>query len=398
MGENGSGPLRSATITGLATARAMLRPLGFTRDRLARPNIGVAHMWSETGPCNFSHRTVAQLVKDGIEAAGGTAFEFATVSSTTASPWAPRHEGLADQPRADHRLDRKVAGVVSNQKKADRLSRKRAFLQPSSLPRRQARRTRPEPVSEINVAQPALSQGSATVEAWAICSATPASPPPTSSPTCRSTPSPRPAATGCSPRGPAAPAPTGPPSRAAGSAATRRHPGRLETRSPWPVAAPPGRHRHGPRRGRRRVPEPAGGDRHHHPRRQAGLPRVRRPGRVRTRSHSGTDQRRAGGRPRPRPPRRTTFSADRSQAPGGAGDVCVRAVHGRGDRQDPRREPRLDLPPPHPHEQLINRRGVGPAMWTERVQPTTHRSLRSPCWPSSSGRGVGGSETARGWP
>jgi dihydroxy-acid dehydratase len=59
MAENGGGPLRSATITGLATARAMLRPLGFTRERLARPNIGVAHMWSETGPCNFSHRTVA---------------------------------------------------------------------------------------------------------------------------------------------------------------------------------------------------------------------------------------------------------------------------------------------------------------------------------------------------
>jgi dihydroxy-acid dehydratase len=80
MAENGGAPLRSATITGLATARAMLRPLGFTRERLARPNIGVAHMWSETGPCNFSHRQVAQWVKNGIEAAGGTAFEFATIS------------------------------------------------------------------------------------------------------------------------------------------------------------------------------------------------------------------------------------------------------------------------------------------------------------------------------
>jgi dihydroxy-acid dehydratase len=80
MAENGGGPLRSSTITGLATARAMLRPLGFTRERLAKPNIGVAHMWSETGPCNFSHRRVAQWVKDGIEAAGGTAFEFATIS------------------------------------------------------------------------------------------------------------------------------------------------------------------------------------------------------------------------------------------------------------------------------------------------------------------------------
>jgi dihydroxy-acid dehydratase len=80
MSQNGEAPLRSATITGLATARAMLRPLGFTRERLARPNIGVARMWSETGPCNFSHRSVAGWVKDGIEAAGGTAFEFATIS------------------------------------------------------------------------------------------------------------------------------------------------------------------------------------------------------------------------------------------------------------------------------------------------------------------------------
>jgi hypothetical protein len=76
--------------------------------------------------------------------------------------------------------------------------------------------------------------------------------------------------------------------------------------------------------------------------------------------------------------------ADRPQAPGGPGDACIRAIHGRGDRQDPRRQPRLDLSPPHPHEQLITQRGVGPAMRTERVQPTTHRSLRSPCWPSSS--------------
>jgi dihydroxy-acid dehydratase len=37
-------------------------------------------MWSETGPCNVSHRSVAGWVKDGIEAAGGTAFEFATIS------------------------------------------------------------------------------------------------------------------------------------------------------------------------------------------------------------------------------------------------------------------------------------------------------------------------------
>ena len=80
MSNNGGAPLRSTTITGLATARAMFRPLGFTRERLARPNVGVAHMWSETGPCNFSHRKLAGWVKEGIEAAGGTAFEFSTIS------------------------------------------------------------------------------------------------------------------------------------------------------------------------------------------------------------------------------------------------------------------------------------------------------------------------------
>jgi hypothetical protein len=40
--------------------------------------------------------------------------------------------------------------------------------------------------------------------AWATCSATPGSPPPTSNRTCRSTPWTAPAATGCSPRPPAA--------------------------------------------------------------------------------------------------------------------------------------------------------------------------------------------------
>src|SRR4029453_16752355 len=56
MSQNGEAPLRSATITGLATARAMLRPLGFTRERLARPKIGGVHMWRETGPRNSPPR------------------------------------------------------------------------------------------------------------------------------------------------------------------------------------------------------------------------------------------------------------------------------------------------------------------------------------------------------
>jgi hypothetical protein len=67
-------------------------------------------------------------------------------------------------------------------------------------PRGRRPSTRLQPVSAISVAQPALSQGSATVSAWVTCSATPGSPPPTSSRTCRSTRSSVLAATGCSPR------------------------------------------------------------------------------------------------------------------------------------------------------------------------------------------------------
>jgi dihydroxy-acid dehydratase len=63
-----------------AAARAMLKGIGFTDDDLARPLIGVSTTWIETMPCNFNQRELAQRVKDGIRAAGGTPMEFNTVS------------------------------------------------------------------------------------------------------------------------------------------------------------------------------------------------------------------------------------------------------------------------------------------------------------------------------
>ena len=63
-----------------APARAMLKAIGFTDDDLARPIIGVATTWIETMPCNFNQRELAQRVKAGIRAAGGTPMEFNTVS------------------------------------------------------------------------------------------------------------------------------------------------------------------------------------------------------------------------------------------------------------------------------------------------------------------------------
>jgi dihydroxy-acid dehydratase len=63
-----------------APARAMLKAIGFTDEDLARPIVGVATSWIETMPCNFNQRRLAELVKDGIRAAGGTPMEFGTIS------------------------------------------------------------------------------------------------------------------------------------------------------------------------------------------------------------------------------------------------------------------------------------------------------------------------------
>jgi len=63
-----------------AGARAMLKAIGFTDDDLARPLVGVATTWIETMPCNYNQRRLAESVKEGIRAAGGTPMEFNTIS------------------------------------------------------------------------------------------------------------------------------------------------------------------------------------------------------------------------------------------------------------------------------------------------------------------------------
>ncbi|HYO45001.1 MAG TPA: dihydroxy-acid dehydratase [Candidatus Limnocylindrales bacterium] len=63
-----------------AAARAMLKAVGFTDDDLARPIIGVGTTWIETMPCNLNQRRLAEFVKEGIRAAGGTPMEFNTIS------------------------------------------------------------------------------------------------------------------------------------------------------------------------------------------------------------------------------------------------------------------------------------------------------------------------------
>jgi dihydroxy-acid dehydratase len=45
-----------------AAARAMLRGVGFTKDDLHKPIIGIANTWTEIGPCNYHLRDVAAAV------------------------------------------------------------------------------------------------------------------------------------------------------------------------------------------------------------------------------------------------------------------------------------------------------------------------------------------------
>ncbi len=73
----------SATLTDgpdRAGARAMLKAVGFTDEDLAKPIIGVATTWIETMPCNLNQRRLAEFVKEGVRAAGGTPMEFNTIA------------------------------------------------------------------------------------------------------------------------------------------------------------------------------------------------------------------------------------------------------------------------------------------------------------------------------
>src|SRR5438128_5548149 len=68
--------------TDRAAARAMMKAVGYNDADLSRPQIGVAHCWIGTMPCNWNHRKLAEKVMQGIRAAGGTPIEVNTISIT----------------------------------------------------------------------------------------------------------------------------------------------------------------------------------------------------------------------------------------------------------------------------------------------------------------------------
>jgi dihydroxy-acid dehydratase len=88
-----------------AAARSYLRGVGFSKEDLHKPIIGIANTWTEIGPCNFHLRDVAEAVKQGIREAGGTPMEFNTVTISESISMGTEGEGLAGEPRGDRRFD-----------------------------------------------------------------------------------------------------------------------------------------------------------------------------------------------------------------------------------------------------------------------------------------------------
>lgn len=56
--------------------RAVYKSMGFSNEDLSKPIIGIANTWSELVPGSYNLRALAEHVKHGIYAAGGTPVEF----------------------------------------------------------------------------------------------------------------------------------------------------------------------------------------------------------------------------------------------------------------------------------------------------------------------------------
>lgn len=63
-----------------APARAMLKATGLTDADIEKPLVAIANTWTEVMPCNYHLRALAEKVKEGVRAAGGTPIEFNTIA------------------------------------------------------------------------------------------------------------------------------------------------------------------------------------------------------------------------------------------------------------------------------------------------------------------------------
>ena len=90
-GQAGSAHLAGAMLENLSGTKMTNVPFKGNAPALAEvmagrvtfmfyPIIGIANTWIETMPCNYGLRRLAEAVKEGVRAAGGTPMEFNTVS------------------------------------------------------------------------------------------------------------------------------------------------------------------------------------------------------------------------------------------------------------------------------------------------------------------------------
>jgi len=63
-----------------APSRAMLYAVGFKKEDFAKPQIGIASTWSEVTPCNIHIDKLARESSNGVNAAGGKAVIFNTIT------------------------------------------------------------------------------------------------------------------------------------------------------------------------------------------------------------------------------------------------------------------------------------------------------------------------------
>jgi dihydroxy-acid dehydratase len=63
-----------------AAARAYMKGIGLTDEDMKKPTVGIANTWTDAMPCNYGLRKLAEYVKEGVRAAGGTPMEFNTVA------------------------------------------------------------------------------------------------------------------------------------------------------------------------------------------------------------------------------------------------------------------------------------------------------------------------------
>ena len=99
MSDRTPAPRRSrVTVEGLDRTphRTFLRAMGLDDAAIGKPFVGVVSTHGENTPCSMSLRPQAEAAKLGVAAAGGTPFEFTTISVSDGVSM--NHRGHAHEP------------------------------------------------------------------------------------------------------------------------------------------------------------------------------------------------------------------------------------------------------------------------------------------------------------